>query len=214
MTTQQKPSLIIYGAGGHARVVADVARACGVSISIMVDDAPVANMIDGSPVRAAAEFDVRKASPFSFIVGIGNNAVRRRLFLELKEFGEPFTLVHPFTSISPRAALGQGTVIMPGVVVNTGATIHDNVILNTSCSIDHDCVIGPHAHICPGVRLAGTVTVGAGTMIGTGAVVIPGIRIGENCTIGAGSVVVRDIPDGSVAYGSPCRVRAAASELR
>ena len=209
-----KAPLIIYGAGGHARVVADVARACGVAISLMVDDAPSADAIDGVPVRAAAEFDVQVAAPFSFVVGIGNNAVRQRLFLELKKFGEALTLVHPFTSISPRAALGQGTVIMPGVMVNTGATIHDNVILNTSCSIDHDCVIGSHAHICPGVRLAGTVTVGAGTMIGTGAVVIPGIRIGENCTIGAGSVVVRDIPDGSVAYGSPARVRTGVPAVR
>ncbi len=207
MTNLQKTSLIIYGAGGHARVVADVARACGSSVAMMIDDAPVANMIDGLPVHAAAEFDVRKTSPFSFIVGIGNNTVRRRLFLELKEFGEPITLVHPFTSVSPRAALGQGTVVMPGVVVNTGATIHENVILNTSCSIDHDCVIGPHTHICPGVCLAGTVTIGSGTMIGTGALVIPGIRIGENCTIGAGAVVLCDIPSGSTAYGSPCRVK-------
>jgi sugar O-acyltransferase (sialic acid O-acetyltransferase NeuD family) len=208
------PGLIIYGAGGHARVVADVARACGREIGMFVDDAPAASVIDGLPVCVSGEFDFRGAGPFSYLVGIGNNAVRERLFLELEAFGEPLTLVHPFSAISTRATIGQGTVIMPGVVVNTGAIIHDNVILNTSCSIDHDCVIWPHVHICPGVRLAGNVTVGTGTMIGTGAVVIPGIRIGEHCTIGAGSVVVRDLPDGSVAYGSPCRVRATGAEMR
>jgi sugar O-acyltransferase (sialic acid O-acetyltransferase NeuD family) len=204
-------TLFIYGAGGHARVVGDVARAAGMWVRAFVDDAPVTGLVDGVPVRRTGEFDFAKEAPFCFIVGIGNNAVRNRLFTEWKDFGEPITLVHPFTAVSPGAAVGHGTVIMPGVVVNAGATIHENVILNTSCSIDHDCVIGPHSHICPGVHIAGSVTVGAGTMIGTGASVVPGIRIGENCTIGAGAVVVRDIPSGSVAYGSPCRVQRAST---
>lgn len=189
----------------------DVARRCGVSVLTFVADEPRANPVDDMQVCAAAEFDFAKAAPFSFIVGIGDNAVRQRLFLKLKESGEPFTLRHPLSFISQRTIVGKGTVIMPSVVVNTGATIHDNVILNTSCSIDHDCVIGAHSHICPGVHLAGGVKVGAGTMIGTGSAVIPGVTIGENCTIGAGSVVVRDIPSGSVAYGSPCRVQSASS---
>lgn len=202
---------IIYGAGGHARVVLDIAKDCGIEFTRVLDDKPSSARIAGLPVSEASEDEIRALLPFTFIVAIGKNDVRRRIYLKLSEYGRGLNVVHPFTSVSGTAKLGSGVAIMPGVVVNTGSEIHDNVILNTSCSIDHDCVIGAHSHICPGVHIAGGVTVGAGTMIGTGAAVIPGITIGANCTIGAGAVVVRDIPDGSTAYGSPCRVQGRAA---
>src|SRR5688500_3889502 len=93
--------LIVYGAGGHARVVADVARACGFQIEALLDDAPAGESLDGVPVRAARVTDFTGTGVDRFIIAIGNNAVRARLFRELSERGEPVTLVHPFTSISP-----------------------------------------------------------------------------------------------------------------
>jgi UDP-perosamine 4-acetyltransferase len=78
--------------------------------------------------------------------------------------------------------------------------------VNTAASVDHDCDVGAHVHICPGVRLAGKVHVGNGTMIGTGACVLPGVRVGTACVIGAGAVVTRDVPDFSLAVGVPARV--------
>lgn len=198
---------ICYGAGGHARVVLDVAKAQGVNFTRLVADGAPGNPVAGLNVEEASSIDLRKLGPFSFFVAIGRNDVRRRIFLDLAALGTPLTLIHPFTCIGSDVSIGRGVVLMPGVVVNTAARIEDNVILNTSCSVDHDCIIGAHSHLCPGVHLAGNVTVGAGTMIGTGASVIPGIQIGENCMIGAGAVVVRDIPSGSVAYGSPARVQ-------
>jgi acetyltransferase-like isoleucine patch superfamily enzyme len=75
--------------------------------------------------------------------------------------------------------------------------------------VDHDCVIGDAVHLAPGVRLAGDVQIGDSSLIGIGTVVIPGSRIGKGCTIGAGSVVIGDIPDYSVAYGAPAKVRRA-----
>lgn len=203
--------ILIYGAGGHARVVLDGARACGIAFTRVLADPPAAESLGGLPVGNGLTTDLRTISPFSFIVAIGNNEARRRIYLKLREFGRGLNVVHPFSSIAQETSFGVGIAVMAGVVVNTGAEIHDNVILNTSCSIDHDCIIGAHSHICPGVHLAGAVKVGAGTMIGTGSAVIPGVTIGENCTIGAGSVVVRDIPSGSVAYGSPCRVQPTSS---
>jgi acetyltransferase EpsM len=95
---------------------------------------------------------------------------------------------------------------MAGAVINPGASIGANGIVNTCASVDHECVLGDAVHICPGARLAGNVTVGAGTMIGVGAAVRDRVKIGAGCVIGAGAAVVGDIPDRSLAVGVPARV--------
>jgi sugar O-acyltransferase (sialic acid O-acetyltransferase NeuD family) len=195
---------IIYGAGGHGRVLLDIARENGVEIDAFVDDSGKLTEIESLPVIRSDK--ASSGGNLDFIVGIGSNEVRRRIYTELSKSGVPFNLIHGFRSFSKRVVMGTGVVTMPGVVINTGTTIGNNVILNTCCSIDHDCIIEDHVHICPGVRLAGAVSVGSGTMIGTGSSVIPGMKIGENCVIGAGSVIVRDIPPNSRAYGVPARV--------
>ena len=81
-----------------------------------------------------------------------------------------------------------------------------NCIINTGAVVDHDCQIGEHSHICPGVRLAGNVRIGMGVMVGTGTSIIPGMEVGDEAVIGAGSVVVRPIPSRSVAMGVPARI--------
>ena len=141
-----------------------------------------------------------------FLVAVGDDATRASLFEELIIQGAtPVNVIHPRAWVSPRVELGRGIFIAAMAVVNPGARIGDNCILNTSCSVDHDCQIEAHVHLCPGVRLAGGVTVGTLTMIGTGAVVLPGVRIGARCVVGAGAVVVRDVADGSVVAGVPAR---------
>jgi UDP-perosamine 4-acetyltransferase len=200
------PTILIYGAGGHAKVVLDAAQTIGLQISLLLDDAPQSDEIAGVRVHNASGFDFGLLNPFSFIVGIGANVARSVIYNRLQKLGRPINVVHPFCWTSPRARIGNGVAILAGVVINIGASIDDNVIVNTGASIDHDCSIASHSHICPGVRLAGAVTVGERTMVGTGAIVIPGVSIGANCIIGAGSTVVHDIPDNSVALGSPARV--------
>jgi sugar O-acyltransferase (sialic acid O-acetyltransferase NeuD family) len=204
-----KSSLIIYGAGGHAAVVADAAIASGRNVEFFIDDAPRSGTLLGLPVHSSNTFPLHELSGRDFIVGIGNNSARERVFHELKRAGLSMaTIVHPSTYISRFAIIGEGVFLAGGVIVNPNARIHDNCIINTSASVDHDCVVGPHAHLCPGVHLAGNVTVGAGSMIGTGSSVIPGVKIGQCCTLGAGSVVVRDIADNAIADGVPARIRA------
>jgi UDP-perosamine 4-acetyltransferase len=200
--------LIFYGAGGHARVAIEGARAAGLSPTLVIDDAPKASNLLGVPVQATSSINWEKLRPFRFIIAIGDNATRAHLFAELKNRGgEPQTIIHPFTSISSSAKIGAGTVIFAGAVVNADSEIGENSILNTSCSVDHDGKIAAHVHLCPGVRLAGNVTIGERTMLGTGAMCIPGINIGHDVLIGAGSVVVRNIPANSRALGHPARVR-------
>jgi sugar O-acyltransferase (sialic acid O-acetyltransferase NeuD family) len=195
---------IIYGAGGHGLVLRDIAAEVGVHIDYFIDERPLGEV---QGVQVIPPSKLKEIQEFSFIVAIGHNQTRARIFSDLVIASTAFNLIHPFTSVSRRASIGKGVVAMPGVVVNTGAKIGDNVILNTGSSIDHDCVIESNCHICPGVHLAGNVSVGAGTMIGTGSCVIPGIRIGGNSILGAGSVIVRDIPSNCTAFGAPAEVK-------
>jgi sugar O-acyltransferase (sialic acid O-acetyltransferase NeuD family) len=200
--------LLFYGAGGHARVAIEAARAAGMSPALVLDDQPKTGEVAGVRVVSAAQVAWDQLRKFQFIVAIGDNAVRSEKFAELKKRGGvPATIIHPFSCISPSACIGAGTVVFGGVVVNANADIGENCILNTSCSVDHDGNISAHAHLCPGVRLAGNVTIGERTMLGTGAVCIPGIRIGADVKIGAGSVVIRDLPDECLAFGNPARPR-------
>ena len=199
--------LSFYGAGGHARVAIEAAHAAGLKPALIIDDNPKGNELAGVPLIGSSTVKWQELGAFRFVVTIGDNPTRARLFEELKKrAGSPETIVHPFSWISRSAKIGAGTVVFGGVVVNADSIVGENCILNTSCSVDHDAAIGAHVHLCPGVRLAGDVTIGERTMLGTGAVCIPGIKIGADVRVGAGSVVVRDVPDRSKAFGNPARV--------
>ncbi|MBJ2187841.1 MAG: acetyltransferase [Muribaculaceae bacterium] len=190
----------LFGSGGHARVVMDIIAAGGDTVGVMYDDAPRCGGIGGTPVLRAGEAAVRGP----LIVAIGSCRARR---LVAERYGVEFaTAVHPSAVVSPSATLGEGTVVMPGAVINSGASVGSHCIINTRASVDHDCRVGDYVHVAPGCTLSGDVRVGDGSWIGVGSCVRQGVSIGRGCLIGAGSVVVGDIPDGSVAYGNPCRV--------
>lgn len=192
--------LLVVGAGGHAKVVVDAARACGLEVVGAVDEADGVASVLGVPVHA----DATHLEADGFIVAVGDNASRGRLFAEYSERGmTPLTVVHPTATIAPGVVFGAGVFVAAGVVVNPDARIGDDCILNTGCTVDHDCVIGEHAHVGPGVNLCGGVTVGAGSLLGVGACAIPGATIGAEAVIGAGAVVVGIVPDGVTAVGVP-----------
>lgn len=202
------PPLVLYGAGGHARVILDMAALSGLKPDWVVDDHPTKDSLDGFPVIASTDRRWQDLSQFRFVVAVGRNQVRSEIFARLlARGGEPETIIHPGAVIARGTELGPGSVVMAGVVVNPGTRVGANVILNTCCSVDHDGIIGDHSHLCPGVHLAGTVQIGRLTLLGTGVSVIPGRTIGSEVTVGAGSVVLRDLPDGCCAFGNPARVQ-------
>ncbi len=203
--------VLIYGCGGHGRVILDILRARhGQSLSaVFVDDNPQreGRWVDGIRVHGPSTLRELLRQRFAAIAGVGDNLVRARLYLELRDMGfVPATAVHPSAVVSRRAWLGPGVALMPGVIVSTGARVEENACINTAASVDHDCLIGPHAHVFPGARLTGNVAVGGYATIGTGACLAPGVRVGRNAVIGAGAVVLGDIPDNAVAYGVPARL--------
>ncbi|MBN1920162.1 MAG: acetyltransferase [Anaerolineae bacterium] len=209
----ENPFLIIWGASGHAMVVADIVRLQG--------QYQIFGFLDNiSPERHGTRFcgaqilgGEEQLDRFlnqginRILLGFGDCNARWKLTIELQSRGFSLPVaVHPRATVAGDVDLGPGTVIAAGAVVNPGSRISRSVIVNTSASVDHECVIADAAHICPGVHLAGRVRVGVATHVGIGATVIERISIGSGSVIGAGSVVVDDIPDGVVAYGAPAKV--------
>lgn len=195
--------LMIIGAGGHGRVIADIAVATGkYSCICYLDDSAHSNN-SLNIVGKVSDYN-SYINNCDFVVAIGNNSVRKRIQSELKENGAVMaTLVHPAAVIGSGVSIGCGTVVMAGAVINTNSQIGEGVIINTCSSVDHDCVIDSYCHVSVGAHLAGSVSVGRETMIGAGATVINHISICSECVVGAGAVVVRNISDAGIYIGVP-----------
>ena len=207
--------LLIWGAGGHGKVVADVARAAGYAVLGFVDADPAKLGSIVEPGGAAVIMDEaglfgelgRAKRPFDALaIAIGNNRARLQARARVSGRTQLPVLVHPRAVVSPSAALGEATVVMPMAVVNPAAHVGTAVIVNTAAVIEHDCVVGNGAHLSPNSTLAGEVHVGALSWIGAGATVIQRRRIGQSSIVGAGTVVIRDVPDEVTVVGCPARI--------
>ncbi len=203
-------AVVILGAGGHAKVVAEIAQSLGRKIVAVVDPNPSAGRFLDVPLFATwADYAAGGAPDAQAVIAVGDNALRARIAAEIESQSpaQKFAvLVHPSAVVAESAVLGAGTVVMAGAVVNAAAAIGRHVIINTLASVDHDNRLGDFVSVAPRAALAGNVRVGHGTAIGIGAVVANDLTIGEDTIIGAGSVVLRDVQSHVVAYGVPCRV--------
>jgi len=194
--------IIVFGAGGHSREIADLIVAVGHTVAVFQDDhfeglhqptgIPVVSNIDPSGYDCAT-------------CAIGDSRARESCWNKWSDVLDFQTLIHPSAWVSPYARIGVGTQVAQNVVVSSQAQIGVNVILNVGCVTAHDTVVGDHTHIAPGARLGGGAKVGSTTLVGTGAIVLPGVVVGSGCVIGAGAVVVNDVPDGHTAIGVPAR---------
>lgn len=203
--------LLVFGAGGHGKVVADAAQLAGYLLAGFIDDDParVGRSVLGLPVRAWAEVtgDGTAAQGFLVALAIGDNAARQRSMERLRAAGfEVPAIRHPSAVIARSATVGAGVLVAAGVVVNPDASVSDGAILNTGCVIEHDCKVGAFAHVSPGAALGGAVAVGDRSHVGLGAVILPGVRVGVDVRIGAGAAVLRDVQDGVTVVGVPARV--------
>ncbi|MCE9589556.1 MAG: NeuD/PglB/VioB family sugar acetyltransferase [Planctomycetes bacterium] len=205
-TQQPLGPLVIYGAGGHGRVVADAARAQGWRVVGFLDDlAPAGTAVGESNVLSATQVRDARAA---VIVGIGDNKTRERIQLRLVSEGwRVITVIHPTAWISPSVAPGSGAFVGAGAIVQAGAAIGEGAIVNTRAVIEHHCVVGEFAHVAPGAALGGAATIGRGTLVGMQAAVLPIVRVGAGATVGAGAVVTKDVGAGITVVGVPARVR-------
>lgn len=198
--------LVIIGASGHGKVVADIAKKNGYDQIVFLDDKE-------SLTNCGSYTVVGKCGSYAdyacdIIVAIGNPFVREMFLKELERNGKNIPiLIHPNATIGEDVEIGKGTVIVAGAVVNSGAVIGKGCIINTGASVDHDCTLADYVHISVGAHVAGTVSIGERTWIGAGATVSNNVSICAECMIGAGAVVVKDISEKGTYVGVPARIK-------
>ena len=202
-----KDKLIIIGASGHGKVVADIAIKMNKwqSIAFLDDDESIKTSMGLEVIGKTDDAFTYKDEAY-FFVAIGNNAVREKVQEKLVDEGlNVVGLIHPSAVIGTDVEIGIGSVVMAGVVINSSTKIGKGCIINTSSSLDHDNVIDAYVHISPGVNMAGTVKVGNGSWIGIGSVISNNVNICSGCKVGAGAVIVKDITEPGTYVGVPVR---------
>lgn len=200
--------LVILGAGGHARVVADCAQAMNKYKDIVfIDDSfPERKKNLAWPIVDKLAHWKDYIESAEFIVAIGNNDVRLSLSLDiLKHNGILANIIHPQAIISPHISLGLGNMIFAGAIINAGSTIKTATIINTAATVDHDCILENGVHLSPGVNLAGTVHIGEKSWLGVGSNVIQCTKIAANTQTGAGTTVIKNTEANSLYVGTPAK---------
>ena len=195
--------LIIIGASGHGKVVADIAVLNGYKDIVFLDNDPALKECAGYPVLGPDTMTSELDGDIFIAVGKAN--VRKKLMSRDSERKFP-VLVHPSAVTANGVEIGEGSVVMAGAVINPGVKHGKGCIVNTSSSIDHDCTIGEFCHISVGAHLSGTVKIGDNVWIGTGAVVSNNVNICANVVIGAGAVVIKDIEIPGTYIGVPSKM--------
>lgn len=206
--------MLIVGAKGFAKEVLEVFFQLGKLENIAFYDDVNAdvfgNLYDTFPILKNKEevkcFFIKNDNKFT--IGIGNPALRYKLYLKFVELGGEFV-----SSISPLAQIGsKGVVIGVGSNVLCNSVFSNSVTLGKGCIvyynvlITHDCVIGDFVELSPNVVLLGNVRIGDFAQIGANTTILPNVKIGKNVIIGAASLVSKDIPDNCLAYGVPAKI--------
>ncbi len=214
MTRPKRLPLVLVGAGGHAKVLADLIEAGGRwRVYGAVDAAPRGAAALGSGLRIVGEDavlpDLLRRGVRHAAVGVGaspDTAARARLRRRLLDLGFRLpALVHPRAFISPGALVEDGAQVMALAGVNPGARVGPGAVVNTGAVVEHDCALGDDCFIGPAAALGGDVAVGERAFIGLGAVVNPGLTVGARAIVGAGAVVVSDVREARTVYGVPAR---------
>ena len=195
--------VILVGAGGHAKVIADIIVKSGDQLVGFLDDDSGKTSVLGYPVLGPVEAWQSFSRGVKFLLAIGNHHVRETLAAQMAV--DWYTAVHPSAQIGMGVVIGEGSAVMANAVINSEARIGRHCIVNTATVVEHDNQIADYAHISVGARLGGTVSVGKACWIGIGAVVKNNLSICDGCMVGAGGVVVKDLFEPGIYMGIPAR---------
>lgn len=194
--------MLIYGAGGHAKVVYDCLISQGIELKAVFDDDTAQKLF----------FDFNVITPYTeslfvddkLIIGIGSNKIRYELVKSVNHsFGNA---IHKTALLAENAVLGIGSVFFVRSVIQTDSILGNHIIINTGAIVEHECIIEDFVHIGPGAVICGNVRIHNGAFIGANATILPGLSIGQWATVGAGSVVLNDVPDGTSVAGNPAEI--------
>ena len=201
----QSPSLLIFGAGGHGRVVADALQQAHADWALVASDRNDqlcrGELLPGIPLAALSSLESLGGA---LHVAIGDNRAREKesLLLGLHQL---VSVIHPRASVSRLARVGEGCFVAAQAVIAPGVVLARSVIVNHCAVVDHDCKVGAFTHIAPGAALGGGAHIGSRVLIGSGAVVLPGRLICDDAVIGSGAVVHHDIQQAGTYVGVPAR---------
>ena len=199
-----KPSLILIGAGGHARSCIDVIEQQGqyqmAGLIGMPDEVHTQHL--GYSVIGTDSNLPEFAKTYQYaLITIGQIKAaehRVRLYQHAIQLGFQLPIIiAPTAHVSRHANLGAGSIVMHGAIVNAGARVGNNCIINTRALLEHDVTVEDHCHISTGAILNGDVTVGTGSFIGSGSVIKQGITIGKSCLVGMGFTVRHNLSNDS-----------------
>ncbi|MEH7019915.1 acetyltransferase [Priestia megaterium] len=202
--------LLILGAGGHGKVVSEIAQLMNQweKISFLDDREDISEVLGIPIVGKLADLAALRSEYEYAFVAIGSNTARLQWGRKLiqQDFKIPI-LIHPSSTVSVKSSIEEGTVIMAGAIINPDARIGRSCIINTASTIDHDCLLQDGVHTSPGAHLGGTVKVGERTWICIGATIINNINIGCDSVIAAGAVVTKDVPSNALVAGIPAVIK-------
>jgi sugar O-acyltransferase (sialic acid O-acetyltransferase NeuD family) len=198
-------SLVVFGAGGHAKSLIDLIRSSSDfgPLCVADDDPGAAADVLGVPVVAGAALTALREHGVAYAVNavgaIGRIQTRIDVGRRLEELGfELPPLVDATAFVAPSATLAGGAQVFAGAAVCSAAEVGRSAIVNTGAVVSHDCRIGDYAHVAPGAILAGAVEIGEGTLLGMGATVNLGVRVGARAIVGNGAVVNEDVPASAI----------------
>jgi len=201
--------VVILGAGGHAKSIADIVLKSNDEVIGFLDDniEKYTVVIKSKEIKVLGKvndsLEIAKEQDIFFVIGIGNNKIREKIAEQYNL--KYYTAIHPTSVIAEDVQIGEGTVIMANTVINVGASIGKHCIINTGATVEHDNIIEDYAHLSPSVALSGTVKVGKYTHLGTGAKVRNNINITSNVIVGVGGIVVKDIQESGTYVGMPVK---------
>ena len=202
-------SVVIIGAGGHAREVLDILRARGDDADGFIVEFGFGNSgtaIHNLPILGGLEWLDRRLD-VTAVCAVGAPELRRRLVNEASRYGTTFSnAIHPSLNLTPWVEMGVGVVIAGGSTLTNEIVLGDHVHINVGCTVSHDSNLGDFATLSPGVHLAGGVTLEEGAFLGVGAVVLPRVTVGAWSVVGAGAVVTHDVAPAATVVGVPARV--------
>ncbi len=202
--------ILIIGAGGHAKVIADILLQNGEYKICGLIDKNMQNGFWGIPVLGnddSLEDIYRRGLTDCAVVALGNGRLRESITKRILDIGyRTIRVISRYAVLSSRCKIGEGTVIMPGAVINAEVEIGDGCIINTNASVDHEVKIGEYTHVAPGCAISGSVEIGRQCLIGTGSRIVDKIRIADYVTVGAGAAVVSNINVACTVVGIPARV--------
>lgn len=203
----KKDTLLILGAGGHGKVIADIALKMNQWKHIkFLDDNEKVKSVLGVDVVGATEEANKYITNADIFVAIGDNRIREDVQERLIAQGASMpVLMHSSAVIGQDVEILSGSVVMANVVISPSVRIGKGCIINTGTIVDHDSILMDYVHLSPGVSLAGNVKVGKGTWLGIGSTVINNTYITQECTIGAGAVVVKNISEPGTYIGIPAK---------